>query len=119
MNNLICSNNCKNKSDSFSNDDVKSDEDKNGIKQMPMDYYNNIVMVHHGTIFDGNIWLRSVHLRELNGYDEQYLAILGEKKFFPLLKQQNCLQELQLLWMLLKMISRLIQKVMKQSYLLI
>ena len=33
-----------------------------------------IVIVPHGITYDGRIWLRSLRIRELDGYDELHLA---------------------------------------------
>ena len=36
------------------------------------------IRIPHGVSYDGNSWLRSLYVRELNGYDERYLSALRE-----------------------------------------
>jgi hypothetical protein len=80
---------CNNKKERTRHSDDDND-DITAVNHLPIDD-DSIVTIHHGAAFDNNIWLRFVRLRELNGYDEQYLVSLDEKNVLPFIKTTELL----------------------------
>lgn len=66
-----------------------------------MEKGTNVIMVPHGILIDvgddnSNVWLRSFQLRELNGYDEQFLSTL-ENDYSPSTKTTKLLSRVVIL----------------------